>query len=146
MKRNTNKIPQQSSDNILSATLIGGGIGIAVCILAVLLMPTILLNFDDPNSLTFIATAFCLILGSTTASITAANKAKNSKTLSGLLASAVLFVPILLISFFIPGDFNIITVLSTLAIIMLSGVCCSYIVQRLSANSKKNMKKFMKSR
>lgn len=146
MKPNTQRNPNSSNENILKPVLIGGAIGIAVCILSVLLMPTVLLNFDDPNGLTFIGASVCLALGAITASVTASKKSKNSKLLSGILASATVFLPVLLISFFLPGKLGILNIAIATALTVGFGFLCSYLITKFSANSNKKMKKIMRGR
>lgn len=143
-RKNTN--PQKSETNILICALIGGGIGLALSLMLALIMPMAIINSGDPNSLTTPLAAVCIGLGGMTGAVTSARKSKDSKFLAGMLSSAVILVPLSLVSFLLPQNFNMLNGIISVSALMLSAFLGAFATSKTSSNSKKNMKKAMKRR
>lgn len=132
--------------SLVVSALIGGGIGLAVIIITALISPLLLLNMGDPNSMITPVAAVCVFIGGATGSVIAARLCGESFAVSGLISASVMLLPILLVSFLIPGERNVVLSAAMSAVLLASSLLSSFAASRISSNRKKNMKKLMKRR
>ncbi len=144
--RRKTKNPQKDQTNLLICALIGGGIGLALSILLALIMPMAIINSSDPNSLTTPLAAVCIGLGGMAGAVTSSKKSNQMKFLAGMLSTAVILVPIFLISLIIPQNFNIMNAIVSVSALLISASIGAFTVSKTSSNQKRNMKKAMKRR
>ncbi|MBR6755245.1 MAG: YrzE family protein [Clostridia bacterium] len=128
------------------AGLIGGGVGLTVTLILVLIAPFLLLNTNDPNSVSNYCAAVCAFIGSGVGSAIASLLCKESPLQAGLLSGATEVVPIILVSLFLPGSINFVNCAIILSSIGLGAFSVSFLIMRTKSNQKKNMKRVMKRR
>ena len=127
-------------------SLIGGGVGLAVTVISVLLMPLLLLRSPDPNALILPAAAICLFIGAIAGSIIGALNAKGKEMISGAINCGIIFAAMLLISFMFKKGFDLIGFLVLTAVIIISSLLGAFAVMKMNTSQKRNMNKMMKRR
>ncbi len=147
MERTKKREPEMNgSSNFFLTSLIGGGIGLGVTLLLVLLLPFAVLGFDDPNAFALPSACVCALAGSAVGSFFAVGRCKESPIAAALTASGVILVPMLIVSFFISGEFSIVGVLTVIGSIAAGSVLTSLLLTRTSKSRKRRMKNVMKRR
>ncbi len=132
--------------NLLTASAIGGGIGILVSAISVLLSPLILLGAGDPNSLISFATVVCVFLGGLAGAIGAGLLCPDARFRAGLLSAPIAVLPMILLSIIVPSDFDIFFGLIIIATDFAAAFLGAVLLEKSHTSSKKNMKKMMKRR
>ncbi|MBE6691915.1 MAG: TIGR04086 family membrane protein [Ruminococcaceae bacterium] len=132
------------SESLWLNSLMGGLIGIGVMLISALLLPLIIINTDNPNSLLLPAAIICTALGSFAGGFVSARKAKGEELISGIITALTILLPLALISFIYGKGFSLINFGIIAAVIIGLSVFASYLVAKAGTNKKQNMKKLMK--
>ena len=127
-------------------SLIGGGIGLAISMLAALLMPILLLKLDDTYAFILPAAGLCLFAGGIAGGIIGALNTKGREIISGLINSGVMLSAMLLVSFMFKKGFDLIGFLILTAVIILSSLLGAFAVMKTNNSQKRNMNRMMKRR
>ncbi len=143
-KHKKRRAPQ--SGNPYIDGLVAGGIGAGVLLLLVLLLPLLLITFDDPNSLALPAVCLSAFVGGAVCGVIAASRCKEAPLLSSLVGAAVMLSAILVASLAVGGEANITAGILVAAILLASCVGGAFVTQRFFADKKRNMKKALKRR
>ncbi len=144
-KQNANPAKNGESGFIIPA-LIGGGTGLTATLLLTLLAPFLLLNLNDPNSFGTATAAVCALLGGASGAGAATVLCRDMPFQSGMLSAGISVIPLILISLFLPGDFDFAKCGIILASFAAGAGAVSFFISRSRTNRKKNMKKIMKRR
>ncbi len=140
LKKNMN------NSNVWIAALIGGGIALAVSIILILITPFFLVKAENPNAFAETVAYISLFIGGLTGGFISANSCRQMPFRSAAISASVTALPILLISFFIPGGFNVIGAIIIMAIIYGSTFLGAFLLTRGISNKKRSMKKALKRR
>ena len=146
MENNKKRNPSANQQNPFICALIGGGISLAVIILAVLLCPFVALKLSNPNAIAMPISYVCAFIGALIGGFVSAKKCGDSMIQVGLMSSGVTVLPMVLVSFLIPGSGNIISALIIIAVIVCASMLGAYSVMKINGSRKRNMKKVMKRR
>ncbi|MBO5870249.1 MAG: YrzE family protein [Clostridia bacterium] len=146
MENNKKRNPSANQQNLFICALIGGGISFAVMTLTVLLFPFVALKLGDPNAIAIPISYMCAFIGALVGGFVSAKKCGDFMIQVGLMSSGVTILPMVLISFLIPGSGNIISALIIIAIIVCASMLGAYSVMKINGSRKRNMKKVMKRR
>ncbi len=134
----------EQSESLWLTSLIGGLIGLGVMMISALLLPLIIINTDDPNSLLLPVALICAALGSFAGGFISARKAKGAELISGIITAVTILLPLALISFIYKAGFSLINFGIIAAVIIGLSIFASYLVAKSGTNKKQNMKKLMK--
>ena len=149
MKHTKQRTPAQNqsgTQSFFKASLIGGGIGIALTALVILLSPFTILSSASPSSLSLVLAAAAVFLGSAAGSVFSATHYKDSPVLAGLLSSGVIALPLIITSLFLPYETSATNVAVISASLIVASLIGSISVSKFSSNRKRNMKKALKRR
>lgn len=135
-----------NESNIFVCALIGGGIGFGITLALALILPFAVTGFDDPNSLAMPMACLSAFVGSFAGAFISAKRNGGLSVQTGLLSSAVMLLPMIAVSFIIPGESNMIGALVMVAVIVVAALLGSLAVNKLTGNRKRSMKKVMKRR
>ena len=146
MEHNKKRATPATTQNAFICALVGGGISLAVMLIAALAFPLAALKFEDPNASAMPISYICAFIGALIGAFAAAKKCGHSSVQTGLMSGAVMLLPMILVSLVIPGGGSIISALIIGAVIMGASFLGSFVNMKLSGNRKRNMKKAMKRR
>lgn len=146
MERNKQKMPHGSEPNMWLNSLIAGGVGLGLIILSALLMPVLLLGLSDPNGFVMPAAGICVFIGGAASGIIAAKTSKGKELTASGISSAVILVPMLLISFMFKKGFDLFGFIIIAAVLAASALLGGFAVSKITQNKKHSMKKVMKRR
>jgi len=146
MDKSKKRKPKNGEPNIWISSLISGGIGLGVIVAMLLIIPAIIITTDNPKAYISMGAIFCCLAGGITAGIIAASIAKGAEIQAAALASAVIAVPVLLISFVAGKGFDFLWFAIIMGSIVLSALAAAFTLLKISKNKKPNMKKLMKRR
>lgn len=136
----------QGEENVFISALIGGGIGLAVTLLLVLILPFVALSFEDPASTALPIAVVCAFVGAVVGAFISAKKCKSSVMPVCLISAAVMLVPLTAVSFFVGGKGSIIGAALIIGAILIASLATALAVMKISGSRKRNMKKVLKRR
>lgn len=134
------------SPGVILCALIGGGIGLALTVMATMISPLALLGLEAPNAMATQAAAFCIFLGGASGAAVAAKRCKTAPMAAGLISAAIMALPILLVSFFITGEVSWLNIAVMTASLVISALIGSVCVTKAGTSRKRNMKRALKRR
>lgn len=132
--------------NLFVESLISGGIGLGVAVVALLLMPIALLPLKEPGTLLLPAVSAVVVLGGAACGVTASLRFCESSLAISLIGAGVILLPIIAVSLFVSGNFNIFNFALIALLIFASSVLSGLAVVRFRSSKKRSMKRAMKRR
>ncbi len=137
---------QEKGGKLSISCLVGGAVGLGITLLSVLLSPIALLKSGDPTSMVTLTAAICLFAGGLIGGGYSASRCKENPMGAGLLSSAVMGAPLLLLSLLLKGEMSFAVVGLMLACLLASAVTGTLIVTYRTKDKRKKMKKVLKGK
>ncbi len=147
MQRNKKRVPKNNSEqNNLVTALTGGAMGLGVTTALMLISPLLLLKSSEPKSLLTATAAMCILTGGIVSGLFCGNRDKNSPIITSIFSCGIMILPLILMSVFIRGSFDILSAVINIVSLFSSAPVTAFILNRSSKSRGKNMKKIMKRR
>lgn len=137
---------QEKGGKLGISCLVGGVIGMSITLLSLLLSPVALLKLADPTSVVILAAAICLFVGGLIGGGYSASRCRENPMAAGLLSSAVMGAPLLLLSILVRGKIGFGILGLMLACLLVSAVAGTFMVTYRTKDKKKKMKKVLKGK
>ncbi len=146
MEHNKKRRAVRNSGNVVTEGLIGGGIGAGTILLLLLLVPILLITFEDPDPLTVPTVCLAVFLGGAVCGVIAANRCDESPLLAAVIGAAAMLLPIFIVSLTLGGKADIAVCALVVAVLLSSSAGGAFLTRRFRSDKKRNMKKALKRR